>query len=41
MADYDQRPRGGRGGYGNRKRRYRGDSRSIPTTVLRKADYSK
>jgi hypothetical protein len=25
MADYDNRPRGGRGGYGNnRKRRYRG-----------------
>ena len=24
MADYDQRPRGGRGGYNNRKRRYRG-----------------
>lgn len=23
MADYDQRPRGGRGGYNNRKRRYR------------------
>ena len=26
MADYDQRPRGGRGGYNNRKRRYRGKS---------------
>jgi nuclear cap-binding protein subunit 1 len=25
MADYDQRPRGGRGGYNNRKRRYRGN----------------
>jgi nuclear cap-binding protein subunit 1 len=28
MADYDQRPRGGRGGYNNRKRRYRGKSNS-------------